>query len=253
MMKRWVYGTIAGLALIASACGTNNAAPGNNAGTGAGTYGNPMVATGTGADNTAFGGNRADGYYGTTMNNAGFGGTTGANMMTRNNSLYARGGNTMANTPRLGFARVDSNLMRTNAAPGQMVYVDRDALARLVGHVTASVPGCMSSQVLVTDEEVFVGLTPQANQDIRAMEEKARINAASVAPGYYKVFVTSRPALIQQMNRAAGQGFNVTAGTPQDDTYIDQLVQQFGGQPEGRDHTRTWQSNTMGQQGGKSR
>lgn len=282
MMKSWVYGTVAGLALIASAC-ANTAAPDNvdgrmtgPAGTagfnnGPGTGQGAMI-PGTGADNTAFGGDRTTGYYGATVNNAGFRGM-GANPMTRNNNLYVQG--QTANTPRLGFARVDRNQLQTYAAQrnegfgglfgnrgnqGNMgngnlgnlsqIYVDRDALARLVAQVTAGVPGCQSSQVLVSDEEIFVGLTPQQNQNTNTMVDQARMNAEAVAPGYYKVYCTTNQGLIDQMSRLAGTSTNVNANGYQGDRQVEQLVRQFGGVADGDEMNRGMKSR---QGGAKSR
>lgn len=248
MKKSWLYGTIAGFALLAAAC-TNNAAPDytdrNNNGTtrtqsyignngfrttgygdtgygsrnfvgnyrGFGTPGAPGVTgypagntgnyfgwntpgtnrfynAGTGADNTAFGNDRTDGYYGMTSNNNGFRGMRDFNIFddgngNRNNTYYGplsvyrnRGMGTLGanNVSNIGYANISSSNLRSNAV--NQVYVDRDALARAVGNVTASVPGVQSSTVLVTDEEIFVGLNSRGTNTQDA-KSKARMNAMS--------------------------------------------------------------------------
>ncbi len=303
MSKKWFCGTIAGLALLAAACG-NPAADYKTRGYGTTSYdGTTLRATdyynrgglvggysGTLTPNAALGGARTNigtygtaGYgaagYGTTGYGTGYGptgygaagyygngavtntpfrdtgwtgygdynvntGTMGTRAFDRanyrmNESIYrdvgihaAGAGGTTVN--RIGYVKVDSNYIRTNAQAVHRVHVDRDALAQAVGNVTASVPGVNTSTVLVTDEEIFVGLNTNG-RDTHGTKSKARMNALSVSPRYYKVYVTDQQALIDEMTRVASRSSNVNVALPQDERSVDNLIRSFGGTPDGSD------------------
>lgn len=329
MKKHWLYSTIAGIALLATACG-NNAAPDTNnqygtTGTGAGySYGDYMTRSnnlvggysgtmgsrhngtyGTGSNNTAFGVDRTTGYYGAASNNtafrgSGYGatgygtsgtgmngygstgvgttggyGTTGPGYGTAgtgttgsyqpygfgngtagidpfvvragdqanyrmNNSIYKFGGNTGMRTAgtngagnqagfnRMGYARMDVNYVRTNSDTLSQFHVDRDALAQVVGNVTCSVPGVSTSTVLVTDEEIFVGVNTEGRQ-AKSAKPKVRMNAMSVSPRWFKVYVTDNKDMIDEMTRIYSRSSNVNVASPHDDRQIDNLIRSFGG------------------------
>ncbi|NGQ96943.1 sporulation protein [Brevibacillus sp. SYP-B805] len=299
MKKSWLIGAIAGLTLMATACANNAAPNYTNRYDGAavrnqaapvyprtGTtgitaydgygaaYGTPAYGTtdgalgwntgrwgayGTGADNTAFGLNRTDGYYGMTSNNTGFrglgnfpgfDGTAGTRGRVHGPlSIYRDRGmgtlGTQAN-PHIGYATVHRNSLRSNAVPN--IHVDRDALARAVGNVTASCPGVVTSTVLVTDEEVFVGLHTRGT-DSRTAKSQARMNAMSVSPRYYKVYVTDNPQMINEMTRIASQSSRLNANATQEERHIDALIRSFGGLVDG-DEMRSKGSNRTTQMGG---
>ncbi|WP_134684153.1 YhcN/YlaJ family sporulation lipoprotein [Brevibacillus migulae] len=232
--------------------GTGYGTTGGTTATGGTTgYGGTGYTTGygTGANNTAFGTDRTDGYYGTTSNNAGFGGLRnnfnvfgdGDRNGNRNNTYYGplsvyrnRGMGTLGanNVSNIGYANISSTNLRSNAV--NQVYVDRDALARAVGNVTASVPNVRTSTVLVTDEEIFVGLMTRGT-DTKATKNKARMNAMSVSPRYYKVYVTDNQRMISEMSRIASRTSNVNANTTQDQRSIDSLIRSFGGEVDGEE------------------
>lgn len=326
MNKQWLYSTIAGIALLATACGNNAAAPNTNRyGTTAydGTsysYGDYMARSsnliggysgtmgtrhngtyGTGSNNTAFGVDRTTGYYGATSNNTafrgagygatGYGTTTGYGMNgygtpynTRgfgygtdgtygiragdqanyrmNTSIYKTGtdGNVVGNGynfrtagtagqgttgmatghNRMGYARMDVNYVRTNRDALSQFHVDRDALAQVVGNVTCSVPGVSTSTVLVTDEEIFVGVNLEGKH-ANSAKPKVRMNAMSVSPRWFKVYVTDNKDMIDEMTRIYTRSSNVNVASPHDDRQIDNLIRSFGGstdsdQMKGRRH-----------------
>ena len=297
MKKHWLYTTIAGFALLATACGntaapdttnrygttsyqatpytdsytrtnhltggysgtlTNGAALGG-ARTNYGTYG-------TGANDTAFGANRTTGYYGAASNNTAFrgnqygvmgsgsgpygtiynaSGTYGIRAGDRvnyrmNDSMYKPGGphtagiagasgNTMH---RMGYARMDVNHYRTNSDQLNSFYVDRDVLAQVVGNVTSSVPGVSTSTVLVTDEEIFVGIRAEGSQ-AKTAKPKVRMNAMSVSPRWFKVYVTDNQQMIDEMTRIYSRSSNINVASPHDDHQIDNLIRSFGGSTDG--------------------
>jgi hypothetical protein len=299
MKKSWLIGTIAGLTLMVAACANNaapnytnrsdgpavrnqavpgyprtgttgvTAYDGYGAGYGATTFGTTggalgwntgrWGAYGTGADNTAFGLNRTDGYFGMTSNNAGFrgmgpfhayDGTAGTRGMGHGPwSIYRdRGMGTLGThaSSHIGYATVQRNSLHANAVHN--VHVDRSALARAVGNVTASCPGVVSSTVLVTDEEVFVGLHTRGT-DSRTAKSQARMNAMSVSPRYYKVYVTDNPRMISEMTRIASRSSGLNANTTQEERHIDALIHSFGGLADG-DEMRSRGSNRTTQMGG---
>jgi len=250
MKKSWLYGTIAGIALMVTACGPNTAAD-NRDYAARSLYQDNVTTRGT--DMTYRGGlvNGTNGtlFDGTLTGTRGvspFGtdGLNGDNLGMRagdrtNNSLYRpmgatiRGANNYAN--HVGFVRVNRNTLQTNNA-GNNIYVDRDALARIVGNVTASVPGVATSTVLVTDEEIFVGLNTDGN-NAAAAKEKARMNAQSVSPRYFRVYVTDNQSMINEMGRVASRTGNALGVGPanNNDQQIDRLIKSFGGVTDGED------------------
>lgn len=129
--------------------------------------------------------------------------------------------------PRYGYIQTDRQHAQTAGANN--VYVDRDALARAVGNVTASCPGVQRSTVLVTDEEVFVGLNTKGS-DAHTAKNQARMNAMSVSPRYYKVYVTDNPNDIQEIARVASRHSNLShARTNETTASIDALIKRMGG------------------------
>ena len=135
---------------------------------------------------------------------------------------------------RLGYSQTNSNQIRTNGMDN--VYVDRDALAQAVSNVTASCPGVQRSTVLVTDEEILVGLNTSGN-NAKTSVKQAKQNALSVAPRYYKVYVTTDANDIQEMISTASRSSNVSSART-DGMNIDGLIKRMGGKTE-REEART--------------
>ncbi|MCC0562931.1 sporulation protein [Brevibacillus borstelensis] len=167
---------------------------------------------------------------------------------TNNQSIYRtnQGAGTMAtNTmPHMGYAqahRADMQAAGVGGANGtgfgggaNNVFVDRDALARAVGNVTVSCPGVDRSTVLVTDEEVFVGLNTQG-PDGRTAKDQARMNAMSVSPRYYKVYVTDNQQDIDEISRIASRTSNGPVTRAEDTRQIDALIKRMGGTVDGEE------------------
>lgn len=259
MSKKWLIPAIAGIALMASACG-NNAAPNyttpNNttttqqAGRSFGADGTNVRNYGTGYTGTAFDGigysRTRDGIRGSDYNGFANGarpfhaftdGRTGSayNRGLNNASIYQNQGPTrtgmvtmQSGMARLGYAQADRNQIQTNGL--DHVYVDRDALAQAVSNVTASCPGVQRSTVLVTDEEVFVGLQSMGNDGNR-VKQQARQNAMSICPRYYKVYVTDDANDIQEMIRIASRSSNVSSARD-NGINVDSLIKRMGGKTE---------------------
>lgn len=158
---------------------------------------------------------------------------------TRNQSIYQNAGTragmgTMGATgngmPHMGYATTDRNVLRTTNNANQ-VYVDRDALARAVGNVTASCPGVQRSTVLVTDEEIFVGLNTNG-QNAAEAKKQARMNAMSVSPRYYKVYVTDNARDIQEITRVASRTNNTMGVRSVDGDQLNSLIKRMGGKTD---------------------
>jgi hypothetical protein len=248
MKKTWLFPAVAGIALFASAC-ANNAAPDNNRPFG--TTANQMANRLTG-DMTP---NTYNATNGTRNYNA-FTDATGLRDRANNwmgTSIYRdnginRGGGIMQNgMAHMGYCNMNRDALQANNNGVNNVFLDRDALARIVGNVTASCPGVQQSTVLVTDEECFVGLTTDGG-DPSTAKSQARMNAMSVCPGYYNVYVTDNQDIINEMNRIASRGSNfATMGVDRTDTdrSIDALIRRMGGLPDGAD-MRTKAKNPKG-------
>ncbi|MGG1663045.1 YhcN/YlaJ family sporulation lipoprotein [Brevibacillus sp. NRS-1366] len=159
--------------------------------------------------------------------------STAPGTQTRTHSIYQnnawnRGGAGVMQTgmPRMGYVQTDRQHVHT--ANASHVYVDRNALAQAVGNVTASCPGVQRSTVLVTDEEIFVGLNTNG-ADARTAKHQAKMNAMSVSPRYYKVYVTDNQNDIQEIARVASRSTNVHTARTEDTTSINTLIKRMGG------------------------
>jgi len=152
----------------------------------------------------------------------------GMNQSIYQNRAWNRGGAGVMQTgmPRMGYAQTDRQHMKTASVTN--VYVDRDALAKAVGNVTASCPGVQRSTVLVTDKEVFVGVHTQG-ADAHTAKKQAKMNAESVSPRYYKVYVTDNPNDIQEIARVASRSSNVSTARTEDAKSIETLIKRMGG------------------------
>jgi len=130
---------------------------------------------------------------------------------------------------RLGYAQVDRSKIQTNGL--DHVYVDRDALAKAIGNVTASCPGVQRSTVLVTDEEILVGLQT-AGKDGEKAKKQAKQNAQSIAPRYYKVYVSDKPEHVKEITRTASRSSNVSSARTDGGVNVESLVKSMGGKTE---------------------
>lgn len=228
--------------------------------TGSGTYGGTTSTYGMSGTNGSYGptGLTGAGMTGPTTYH-GYGNTLGATGTTRGYSTYnafgttnygnaytrsAQSGNSMYksvgmntlqnNMPSIGYARAGGMGAKSSPTTNNTVYVDRNALAKAVADVVKSVPGVQHSTVLVTDEEIFVGCnTDQSNA--QATQAKARMNAMSIAPRYYKVYMTSDPRMIDELTRVASRTAHHNATLPHDQNQIDTLIKRFGGMPEAKE------------------
>lgn len=232
---------------------------GNTAGTGYNTYG----ATGNTYNNngyntggvTGFTGYGSTGYRGASTYSA-YGTTNNAGLHTRyatvpGQSMYqsTRMNTAQNNMPSMGYAKIDAVHARTYSTAHSRVYVDRNALAKAVADVTNSVPGIRSSTVLVTDEEIFVGCTTD-HKNAHDSKNKARMNAMSIAPRYYKVYVTDDPGMIAELTRVASTTTHANATMPQNDSQINGLIKRFGGMTDREESTRMGARSDMHQPSG---
>ncbi|MED1792011.1 YhcN/YlaJ family sporulation lipoprotein [Brevibacillus nitrificans] len=184
------------------------------------------------------------------VNNGTMTGTTNG----MNHSIYqkhawnrAGAGVMQTGMPRMGYVQTDRQHMRT-AGVNHNVYVDRDALAQAVGNVTTSCPGVQRSTVLVTDEEIFVGLHTNGG-DAKTAKNQARMNALSVSPRYYKVYVTDNQNDIQEIARVAARSSNLHNARTEDTTSIDTLIKRMGGTTDS-EQVRAKSTGTKGHMNG---
>lgn len=152
-------------------------------------------------------------------------GTGAPSIYSTYNTSYGQNANTT------GYAVVHRNQLRGYEKTSR-VYIDRDALAQAVGQVVCSVPGIDNATVLVTDEEIFVGVKT-SDKDDRSATVKARNSALSIAPRYYKVYLTDDPNMTKELSHVANSSAKTastqsTTGAAHVQT-VDRLVKSFGG------------------------
>jgi len=205
---------------------------------------------GTGTTGTGITGTGTTGTLGTVP------GTTGRHSVYQKHAWNRGGAGVMqTSAPKMGY--VQTNRQQLHTASANHVYVDRDALAQAVGNVTASCPGVQRSTVLVTDEEIFVGLNTNGG-DARTAKHQAKMNAMSVSPRYYKVYVTDNQNDIQEISRVASRSTNVHSARTEDTASIDALIKRMGGttdseQARTKSHVTTPSKKTTTHMGTTSR
>ncbi|MCG7319492.1 YhcN/YlaJ family sporulation lipoprotein [Brevibacillus laterosporus] len=152
-------------------------------------------------------------------------GTGAPSIYSTYNTSYGQNANTT------GYAVVQRNQLRGYEKTPR-VYIDRDALAQAVGQVVCSVPGIDNATVLVTDEEIFVGVKT-SDKDDHSATVKARNSALSISPRYYKVYLTNDQNMTKELSHVANSSAKTastqsTSGTTHVQT-VDRLVKSFGG------------------------
>jgi hypothetical protein len=199
---------------------------------------NGYYAGGTGF--TGYGTPGTAGYRGYSTYNA-YGTTNNTGLHTRyaygpGQSIYRSTGMNTAQTnmPSMGYAKIEAAHTRAYSTSHGNVYVDRNALAKAVADVTNSVPGVHNSTVLVSDEEIFVGCTTD-HKNAHDVKNKARMNALSIAPRYYKVYLTDDPSMINELTRVASTTTHANATLPHNESQINTLIKRFGGMTD-REH-----------------
>lgn len=194
--KSWLAVTSLSLGLVG--CGANNAQ--DSAYHGAGTNGYRSLATDDQAGwnmNPAYPDARAN------MNDLG---TRYPGAYTQN-SIYQGQGQTMnvqtkSNYQKNNYGYATYTKRDMNVQQASTFYVDRNVLARAISTVVTSIPGVEKANVLVTDEDIFVGVPGVTN---KSTLNKAKLSAWSMSPRYYKVYVTGDTNVINQVGKLVNQ------------------------------------------------
>ena len=109
----------------------------------------------------------------------------------KNNSIYKEGAGETGILSRDGISRFGyAEYSKEDLSPQQAstYYVDRNVLARSIGSVVTAIPEVEKSYVLVTDEDLFVGVPGITDP---AALNKVKLSAWAMAPRWYKISVSS--------------------------------------------------------------
>ncbi len=192
--KSWIAVTTLSLGLVG--CGANIAQ--DSAYHGAGTNGNRSLAT---DDRTGWDRNHTNPDATANMNDLGtrYPGAYNKNSIYQDRNMSVQ---TKSNyqTKNYGYATYTKRDM--NSQQASSFFVDRNVLARAVSTVVTSIPGVEKANVLVTDEDLFIGLPGVIN---KSTLNKAKLSAWSMSPRYYKIYVTGDQEVINQVNRLVNQ------------------------------------------------
>lgn len=203
-MKNWKsWLAVSALSLGLVGCGANTAQ--DSAYHGAGTNGYRNLAT---DDRAGWNMNPAYPDAAANMNDQGtrYPGAYTRNSMYQDKNMTVQAQNNNAQTRsryqtnNYGYATYTKRDM--NAQQASTFYVDRNVLARAVSTVVTSIPGVEKANVLVTDEDIFVGLPGVKN---KSTLNKAKLSAWSISPRYYKIYVTGDHKVINQVNKLVNQ------------------------------------------------
>lgn len=118
-------------------------------------------------------------------------------------AIRGTGDNRQIGTTSFGYVTYSKQDMHAQQAGS--FFVDRNVLARTVGTVVNSIPEVQNSSVLVTDEDIFVGV--KGVKDVSTLN-KVKLSAWSVSPRYYKVYVTSDAKTIGQVQSLVANSNN---------------------------------------------
>lgn len=116
-----------------------------------------------------------------------------------NNSMFKDGNMAIRGTNNrnwqygwASYSKRDMNIQQANT-----FYVDRNVLARAISTVVTSVPGIDRASVLVTDEDIFIGVPGVT--DVATLN-KAKLSAWSMSPRWYKIYITGNKGMIDQVS-----------------------------------------------------
>ncbi|MFC4076108.1 YhcN/YlaJ family sporulation lipoprotein [Salinithrix halophila] len=116
---------------------------------------------------------------------------------------------------QVGFGRQKGNELYNatdgGAVPGPDVYIDRNVLARQIAFLTTKLPRVEDCSVIVTDDQVLIGVKGNGKRVSRKTLYEAKRTALSLTPRYYHVHVTGDPKLRNRINQIGQR----TLGTPE--------------------------------------
>ncbi|HJV44365.1 MAG TPA: YhcN/YlaJ family sporulation lipoprotein [Bacillota bacterium] len=145
--------------------------------------------------------------------------TYGSNSLYKNhNTMGVRGTTNDYSTgvTSFGYAAYHKTDMHTQQA--STYYVDRNVLARTIATVVNTIPGVQESSVLVTDQDIFVGMN--GVKDTSTFNQ-ARLAAWGVSPRYYRLHYTADPNTINEVKTLVANSNN---RKPFDDTKLQSIL-----------------------------
>lgn len=146
-------------------------------------------------------------------------------MINGNERLHTGGQN------EIGYFKYNPvNYHHTNGqgqAPGPDVFIDRALLARHVAQLVTVLPNVKDATALVTDDHIFLGVTPKNGHLDGTTTKEAKRTAESVTPRYYKVHVMSSHTLEKEVGSVGMRmrGSNDVEGIKGD---LEKLLRKLG-------------------------
>lgn len=130
----------------------------------------------------------------------------------------------------LGYSRQNGNEMYNatdgGSVPGPDVYIDRNVLARHIAFLTTKLPQVDDAAVLVTDDQVFIGVSgSEGTPDEDTLYETKR-TALSLTPRYFKIHVTGDPQLKGQIMNMGNHAGITRGGVNRQE--MEQLLERMG-------------------------
>ncbi|PTM57677.1 YhcN/YlaJ family sporulation lipoprotein [Desmospora activa] len=109
----------------------------------------------------------------------------------------------------IGYSRQSGNELYNatdgGAVPGPDVYIDRTVLARQIAFLTNKLPKVDETAVLVTDDQVLIGVKGKEEKPDENTLYEAKRTALSLTPRYFKINVTGDPEAREQIIRIGSQ------------------------------------------------
>lgn len=132
----------------------------------------------------------------------------------------------------IGYSRQTGN-ERYNATdggavPGPDVYIDRTALARQVAFLTNKLPKVDETAVLVTDDQVLIGVKGTGDKPDSDTLYEAKRTALSLTPRYFKIHVTGDQEARKQIVRIGSKAGATRERVKFNQQEMERLLERMG-------------------------
>ncbi|WP_164668227.1 YhcN/YlaJ family sporulation lipoprotein [Virgibacillus doumboii] len=132
---------------------------------------------------------------------------------------------------KLGYVRYTKDQIQTDAENKNSVTIDRTKLANMITRIILQNDEIIEVATLVTDEEVLIAFSKNADIDSNTAADIAKKSAVSVMPERFEVYVSENETLmqdIQRLHNSSIQGKNY-------DNTINRIKNEMKKSPQGMD------------------
>ncbi|MFS0674362.1 YhcN/YlaJ family sporulation lipoprotein [Ornithinibacillus sp. 179-J 7C1 HS] len=130
---------------------------------------------------------------------------------------------------KLGYVNYTKDQLDMDTETDHMGAINRTQMADMIARIILRNEGFNRVAALVTDEEVLIAYERDAEMDQVIASDIASKSAKSIMPGFYHVYVSDNPSLIQDI-----QSLHNSSSQNQDyHNTIDQIITEMKKSPQG--------------------